>query len=496
MNKNKKKIVSIFLISVFFISGLSHSSKALLTDPDDLSKGVKLGLDLATATAENKSLTEGAKDVLQKEFDDWTWNYVVGNYEKLIFQNAEAELPDFKGKIDKIQEIIGRIETIATQLGAGNYDEAAFTAVDHIVSTVDHPVVSVLWASVKLAYESHKLVQSTGAALQIESLYGHLENDRRLRGTDRGDGLKLFEMNATTVDYFYNKYLITDETTRSMMKDYVKVRLGEDFPEQSYWQSFTNITAIGSGVDHDKNYELEELEANKNNARRWIAALLKDLNLQAQQRYAEVRARQQKAEFDKFVEQFKYLDRSLPEIIAHFKNLKKIAAEKNSYPEFLAKSKAQRQATENEFSKLLKTDLTKKQKLSDSAWSWQLQCLTYSSRALYIGEKQLGNFIAEERKAWNDLKDRIDKDLKIAPAEIQQVVIADAGSYENKSVQIGRAYFSSNLSPYIKPFEWEHDIEALKTQYLDLLNKGEWYELSDVGSKIGEMEKGLRGHYR
>ncbi|HBH18484.1 MAG TPA: hypothetical protein DDX14_06035, partial [Cyanobacteria bacterium UBA9579] len=319
-----------------------------------------------------------------------------------------------------------------------------------------------------------------------------MENDRRLRGADRGDGLKTFEMKSDTVDYFYNKYLITDAGAREMMRSYVKARLGEDFPEQSYWQSFTNIMAIGSGVDYGKNFELEELEANKNTARRWIATLLNDLNNQAKVRYAEMRARQQRAEFDKFVERFSMFENDLPRIIKEFQNQKKLAVEIKEYPKFLTQSQTERQRIETEYLKLKKTDISAKKKMLDTAWNWQLKCLTYSSRAIYMGEKQLGSFLAEERKNWISFRDRINNDLKITPNEVIQEAVSISSSNTDESAQIGQSYYNAYLSSMIVPFEWEYDPDLLVSEYLEALNAGKVLKIWD---KLNNLERNLISHY-
>ncbi len=474
-----KKITACSLISVMLLANTTVCFAEAFTDPDAFAKSIKLGLDYATATADAKDAVEGGKAVLQKEFDDWTWKYVIGNYEKLITQNAEAELPDFKGKIDKVKVVIEKIQEVSTAVGMGKYDDALIGTTDAIVNTVDHPVISALWAAVKLTYESHKLVKDTGAELQIESLYGAVENDRRLRGSSDGDGPKLFNLNSETVDYFFNKYLITNDNTREMMKAYVKVRLGEDFPERSYWQSFTDLMSVGSGADNERSHEIAQLKEFENTSKRWIMELLKDMNNQAKVRWAQVRIAQERAEFEKFVAKFSMFENNMPRLLKEFKELKEFAKQAKGFPKFIEESKKERTKAEDAYSKLTASKIKEKKEIFDLADKWQLNCLNFGSKASLIGEKSLSETLMGEWKAWNVLKDKIGKDFQAADPEdvVQQTATESLRSPEGSSYQSQmnaaiQAYFNSHFKDLIVPYPWPEEPEKVKQEYLNAINTG------------------------
>lgn len=474
-----KKLAACSLISVILLTNSNVCFGEAFTDPDAFAKSIKLGLDYATATADAKDAKEGGKAVLQKEFDDWTWKYVIGNYEKLITQNAEAELPDFKGKIDKVKVVIEKIQEVSTAVGMGKYDDALIGTTDAIVNTVDHPVISTLWAAVKLTYESHKLVKETGAELQIEALYGALENDRRLRGSSDGDGPKLFNLNTETVDYFFNKYLITNDNTREMMKAYVKVRLGEEFPERSYWQSFTDLMSVGSGVDNERSHEVAQLKEFETTSKRWVMELLKDMNKQAKVRWAQVRIAQEKAEFEKFVAKFSMFESSMPRLLKEFKEMKEFTRQSKEFPKFIEESKKERAKAEDAYSKLTATKIKEKKELYNLADKWQLNCLNFGSKASLIGEKSLSENLMGEWKAWNVLKDKIGKDFQASdPGDIvQQTAVEtlrppDGSSYQSDMNGAIQSYFNSHFKDLIVPYPWPEEPEKVKQEYLNAINTG------------------------
>lgn len=490
-----KKLAVISLLSVYVLT-VSAPLQAVLTNSDDMSKVTKLGLDYATAIAEKKDASEGTKDIIKKQFDDWTWNYVVGNYEKLIFQNAEAEIPAFKEKIGKMSELLERIGNISTQLGEGKYDEAAFTAVDQAVATFDHPLVSTMWASVKLAYESHKLVQQSKAELQIETLYGALDSDRRLRGASSGDGPKLFNMDSQTVDYFFNKYLITNDSTREMVKAYVKVRLNEEFPEASYLESFKGWL---TGSDSAKEEELAQLEQYKNTSRRWIMELLKDLNNQATARYNEVRVQQQLAEFQRFAAKFKNIDASIESLLNEFRQINEYKKESAKYSSILSGILTQKAAVQAEL-KNNKLSISQKKHILTKAEEVYLECMKYWSRANIIGNT---GFAGQFKANMNEL-DGIIKQIKLSMETSSSDVLV---FYSNEMGGQNKAYFSSLFSGLLTEYVFKVDFETYKQKYMELLNSGDFKAAEEVlhytyiynnymGKGIENELEAMEAHYK
>ncbi|HEO63669.1 MAG TPA: hypothetical protein ENN78_00160, partial [Candidatus Omnitrophica bacterium] len=115
----KNKISYFFLAVLFFYSGLS------LSQASEPSGAIKLGLDLATATADTKSLTEGLKKVGQDKLDEWMWDS-IGGYEMLLNSTSEASIPEAKDKLKKIVEVVQNIEKFAIAVTEGKYDDALF----------------------------------------------------------------------------------------------------------------------------------------------------------------------------------------------------------------------------------------------------------------------------------------------------------------------------------------------------------------------------------
>lgn len=461
---SKNAISLIFVIAVLFqASGIAYS--AALTDPDDMSKVTKLGLTIATAGAEGKISIKDAKETAGKAFDDWTWNYVVGNYEKLLTQNADAEIPDFKGKIDELQGFLELIGDLATKLGEGSYEEAAFKLVDEAVGRFDHPVVTVLWASVKLTYESHKLVQDTKAELQIEALYGKVENDMRLMGVSSGDSPKQIQINTETVDRFFYNYLVKDADTRELMKPYVQITLGQEWPEISTTDWLYSFTLLGTDLDPQKDYEVEQFTQYQTEFKQWIGALLNDINKQAKVRWAATRAIQQKAELDAYASKLKGF--SSVQIIESFKKRKEMLKVKKYFPKFLAESSAAYQKLSNEFGSLKPSQIIKMQEIYSAAVAYNGKADKYSIIALMVDDLPLSNELEKQTIIWGKFANDISRSIKVMEGNTntilqgaieetnQEMVKPEVADPKEHAIANAAASYASTYGKIIlKPFDW------------------------------------------
>jgi len=302
-----------------------------LTKSEDFSKVMTYGLGFATYSLEKKSSVEGLKKL---ETYDILWD-LLGKGEEEILNGDPNAFPALKDNILKIKLVLDKVAEVSAAVGAGNYDEALIGSVDTMVGIVNHPVVNLTWEAVKLAYESHKLVLETKAALDIERLYYTVNSDRRIMGVSAGaDTPPLIPVTSSTVDYFYEKYLITDSSTRELVRSYVKTTLGEDFPETSKTQQFWYyLLGVSDAAKQD---EMAELDQFKNKSRGWIKLLLDDVNKQVVTNWRQTRVMQQKAEFDKFNAQVGKAFASFDEVVAYFKRKKEIEKEQSSFGAKLA----------------------------------------------------------------------------------------------------------------------------------------------------------------
>ncbi|GEM_PF-3767154 len=427
----------------------------------ELSPGISLGLSLATAIAEEKDIKEG----LKKFSRDDLMLKILGEYEKLWTGQLEGEayIVQAGEKVKKVVEITQNISTFATNLGEGKYDEALFTAIDTAVNIVDHPVIKATWAACKLTYESHKLVQETGAELEIEQLYSIVNRDRMMVGIQdpQADQPKLIPENSQTVDYFFNKYLITDDRVRGLVKTYVKKVLGEEWPEQTWGEWLSSLKAIGSGVDTQRSYEIEALSTEfRNKARTWIIRLIKDLNKQVKVAWAQARLRQEMVEFQNFAKRFSVFEKDLPRLFEEFKKLKQYRQELPKYKEYLTNSpKALEEARAN----LAKNKIKEVRKAIED---WKLLLIHAESASSLIGEKDLSKSLLKELKKWWELEKEYNKALPKYYDEINEQ--ATHGSYE-KNI----SYYQTYFAPIIKPYPFKKDIENFKEKLLSALNSGE-----------------------
>lgn len=297
-------------------------------------KAAGLGLSFAQAAAESKSMTEAAKTVAKDEAADWLLDQ-LGGVKAIQALNDFSEL---NGKVAEITGLIDMVQSVATQLGLGNYDQAAIEAADAAVGKLNNPAVSAVWAAAKAAYESHLLVQSTGAARDIEALYGIVERDRRLIGEVGPESPAQININADTVDYFFNDYVVTNESVRALVKSYVTTHLGEEWPEQS-WASYLGSLGTASAQDEETLALTGDL---RNVARGWIRTLLTDVNKQAMVRYQEARLRQENARFQAFAEKMRaFTGNDLPRLLQLYTAQKVAQAELPRYRELLARARGE-----------------------------------------------------------------------------------------------------------------------------------------------------------
>ncbi|MFA5905236.1 MAG: hypothetical protein WC836_14980 [Desulfobacula sp.] len=374
-----KKIILILFLCLSVSQSVPVYGGSLLTKSEDFTKVATYGLNLATYTAEKKDGKEAAAKLISF---DIIWD-IMGKGEEFFLNGDPDAFPKFKDDVLKVMLILDKVAEVSTKIGAGEYDDALIASVDGVVGTVNHPVVNSLWEVVKLSYESHKLVKSTKAALQIETLYGVVNNDRRLIGSKSGDAPALLPVDSDTVTYFFNKYLISDTGTRELVKAYVKTKLGEDFPEISttMWDYLT-----GSSEAIRNEHELQQLQAFENVSRRWIKALLEDLNTQVKKEWSETRFRQEAEKFKLFSAQFASSLAGMDDIIAYYTKLKNLEKQKAQFPiklEEFRKIKSEAQA------KLGAADSLGKIAIRGKLFKLSEDCNLYTVNSMILNEAEL-----------------------------------------------------------------------------------------------------------
>ena len=407
----KRRGVSLLLsfLMAFVLINQQEVSAAALTKADDIPASLKLGLDVAQAIADQQNVQNGLTEFAKGQLDDWMWNS-IGGYEKLWtgqLDDVDAISKQAKDKIKKSLEILQQIGDFAMKVGEGKYDESLFVSIDAAVNLVDHPVVKTAWSACKLAYESHKLVKDTRADLEIEALYGILNNDRRLMGTiEPGqDQPKLIPENAETVDYFFNKYLMANDHARNLVRTYVRKVLGDEWPEQTWGQWLVGWKEIGSGVDSARSAEIEALSAEfRNKARTWIMQLIKDLNKQVKVAWAQALVRQEMAEFKRFVDRMRAFSGNLDELFKEFKQKEQFRKELPKYKEFLAQSP---QSLEKAKKDLI--DPPKLRLVKEAIDLWKGNLIRSYSAACLIGEEALSRSLQEQLKMWYKLEAEFEK---------------------------------------------------------------------------------------
>ncbi len=433
---------------------------------DEDSKFVQLGLNAATAMASKRDVVEGLRQTASDEYTDWLWDS-VGGIESFMTGDPEAKIPEAREKIGKIVDTVKAIETFSIAMTEGRYDDAAFTAIDQGVGAIDNPLVSLTWEMAKLTYQSHKMLESSQAALDIERLYCICSNDRRLMGVvdPDSDSPPLIPETAKMADYFFDKYLITNDSTRALVKSYVKTALGEQWPEESWSEYMKSWMSIGSGIDTKKSAEIRLLANEwRNKARGWIMHLIKDVNKQAKLSWEQARLRKQMAEFDAFVKRVSHFyhndfDRMLKEFLEIKKNK---AAEKNLV-KLPAKSKQEYKKMLSMVNQINGASLKKAYSLEKTIDRWQLNCLEAASRMERINPS-LSRALYAEREKWLKLKLKLNDKVDALEENISTDVISTKfpaykgdpkyreAYYEDKTK--AKDYYSKYFSKILKKFDF------------------------------------------
>ncbi len=482
----KKVLVAICL---FFF--LLHNDSFAMSDTADL------GLTLASATMDAKNITNGLKNVAKDKTTEWMWDS-VGGLEKMILQNNEAQIKDATNKLLDIVNIVQSINKISISIANGKYDDAAIEAVDQVVGKVNHPLVSATWSAVKLSYESHKLVVSTESERQVEILYNIVNHDRMLLGVSdpKNPSPPQIPINKKTADYFFNKYIMTNDRARNALKAYVTTVLGQEWPEQSWSEWLGSFRTIGMGIDTKKNAELEMLDREwRNKGRSWVIAVIKDINKQAKQSWAELKVRQEMVKFKRFarsVELFK--DNDLTQMLKDFREIESYKKELPLYKEEAIKSVKLRAKISTKISSLNAQSFKKynnsygnKQRLisylRDMSYRWQSKMMVYGSRASLLRKKSLSKQCYSEMNKWLELKDSISSFIistgdsavdKLANEYLNVKYkitsgapkAADAMRRRIESRKINATRYIRDYSKYLKPFVWDFKVSQVGSLYI------------------------------
>jgi hypothetical protein len=462
MKCDAKKYIAVVLVATTCFFG----NNTLVLADDDPPKLISLGLSAATAMASEKDVVKGLKTAAADEYTNWLWE-AIGGLETFMTQNTEADIPAAKDKIMNIVNTVKAIENFAIAMTEGRYDDAAFVAIDQVVGKLNHPLVSLTWEMCKLTYESHKLVQSSQAALHVETLYGMMASDRRLMGVldPNADEPPLIPETAQSADYFFDKYVLTNDGTRQALKSYVTTVLGDEWPEQSWSDYAKSWMTVGSGVDTERSAEIEMLDSEwRNKGRTWIMKLIKEVNQQAKLAWAEARVRQQLAEFKKFSERVGHFynndfEQMLKEFIA-LKMNEKAEAELLKLP---AESKKAYEALSALIAKMNSSDLKNVTKWNQTIETWQLTCLSGSSQMIRINDGLSQQLSAEWRK-WLDLgyslNKKVDSKDDTIQQELKQEMVPDRSAYNEPNDFYARAdrrareYYAQYFESLFKEFDF------------------------------------------
>jgi hypothetical protein len=457
-----KLFLSLILLIILFCS--------LIQPAAALSDLAGEGLDIVAEIANSQDAAAGIKNFSKDQYNDWLWE-AAGGYENLITGNlGKSQINQIKGKFDTIQTVINGITEFALAVDAGRYDEALYQTLETTVNTVDHPLVSATWAAAKLTYQSHQMVKDTKAETEIARLFYMMHKDRRLFSAEEGE-MKQIPVNSDTVDYFFNKYIVTDPSGRTMVRAYVEQRLGEEWPEESWGSWLNNLRTIGAGIDTAGNEEVAALTGKyKNTARNWIRQLMEDVNLEAQRWYKEKELNKLMTEFEVFSREFGEFNSNIGDMISAFAKIKEIQAREDSYREILVESEKNYILVNKQFNNIKNTN--KKRSVFSELYSetvkWENELTPKRRDISWAGMKPLADDYLLHIRNWHELRIKIFENL---PPMINEPAAAYETTTEYKVEKIPKI-FTILISGLLEEPEFIKNksyIEQLKSEYLSKL---------------------------
>ena len=404
-------------VFIILTSACPAQAGTLFTNSSEFTKAATYGMNFATYSAEKKNGKEAAAKLVEFDilFD------LAGKGEQVLLNGDPEALPQFRDKVLKIKLVLDKIAEIASKLGSGNYDDAAIAGVDTMVGLVNHPVVNATWEAIKLTYESHKLVQDSKAALEIENLYNIVNHDRRLIRTGSADAPAMIPVDSDTITYFFNKYLIVNASTRALVKTYVKKKLGENFPQMPAGaRIWAGITFTTDAVKTE--YELKKLEEYKNTSRRWIKELLQDLNRQVKAQWAQTRARQQAAKFKVFYSRVGRAFANMHSAMQYFLKISRLKKEKDKYPKYLKKLKKQVNTLTARYKTLDISQFREKMKIRSKLYEAARQCHGFAVSSMMIDEFKLQDSFEKLQIRCLKFINKIDKQAQNTEDQVTQAM--------------------------------------------------------------------------
>ncbi|NCC23010.1 MAG: hypothetical protein EOM26_11215 [Alphaproteobacteria bacterium] len=447
-----------------------------------------LTFNAVSAMAKEKDVKKGLETALKEQNVQWFWE-LGGGLEKAMTANSEAEFTDALGK--KV-ELIKTLHTVGMAYAEGNYSDAAIAIADSAVSSLNNPAATAVWEMIKLTRESYIEVKKTKDALNIEELYHRVNTDRRLIGSSSGGQPPTINIDSSTVDYFFNKYLITDPAVRGRMQSYVENVLGQQWPEESWGSYMTGLMSGSSDVTKAES-ELRQLQSEefKNVARGWIRSLLADVNKQVTLEYYRMRVRQEMAEYSEYANKVaNFYETGFPAMWEILRR-QKVATEKIPEYEKILEDAEKAVSSAQKNVATLKNRTEKERAYKD--WS---PVLNEHDRQLQ--KASVGAYDATEL----NLYDRIDKvrgdigKIMAALAEgVEEEYDGEPGTgYTSTITGAADAYFFGKyFAPYIRAFDvedYENDVEKIADEGVDYLNRGDFTGAKEFLNKALGSEEG------
>ena len=489
------KVLSVFCVAAVFSVTAMPAVVCAAESGAALGGIKKLAYEAADKVLENKGNVE--KGTLE-----FLWEKV---YDTFVFCTAKIEAThrELVGDVDMEQNVAGaliiykRLWKAGKELSAaiektieGDYGTAVLSAIAAGAEAFDNPLVKLMCEAAKYTHESYKAVEETGAARDIEALYGALDSDRRLLGTVDGhsDQPPVIPLDDETLNYFYQKYIWEDDTSRELVIQYINKKVGQ-WPEADWREVYVSYINNAMSADPARRAELEELMAKfRKKVLPWIKMLLKDVNSQARVAWGQARTRQLKSGMVGVMERLSGIESVFPRLEHEAQARKKMANDIPAWESWFRESPSARKDIQ---------DLLKTPKLVGLA---QERYQDWESRFLFkaipgahlLAEEALEKKLRGEWENWKELRKELDAAIDKQKVKVAENPLTVYETQPQEDLSDEMKIYKDHFEALLKPFdEWKINPKEAASMVLDSLNSGDFQKAEELAGEYRRQESDI-----
>ncbi|OGR66821.1 MAG: hypothetical protein A2X30_12100 [Elusimicrobia bacterium GWB2_63_16] len=395
-------------------------------------------------------------------------------------------------KMLKAVNITLQVSKAAEKAAGGEYDEAVLELASAGAEYMGNPVIKLTVAAIVYTNESYKQVRETGAARDIEALYGALDGDRLVLGKANAQAEQpaLIPLDNETVETIYQNYIWEDTNTRNLVAAYFNKK-GVGWSEEEWRRVRNAYIADAWSADPKRIAEYQELHsAFRKKTLPWIKILIKDVNEQARLRWGEMRLRQAANGLGPYVQRLNSVSREFAALENRFKALETTQKNIPEWRTWLSESPAAVASA-----KKLLADPGKGKPARQLCETWLSRMRTAVSGAHVLGETQLFNALKVQQQAWYDIETALGGMVgKQQEALVKDPTLVYTPRAEEPITEEKRVY-QENFETFMKPYARKTDPAQALPAIVAALNRGDFDAAERLIADFDQELGGIQAYY-